>query len=83
MALAKLTSKGQLTVPKQVREHLGLRVGDRVEFRIEPDGSARMLSATRKAVEVVGMLSRYRKKKPVSVLEMDEDLRKAFRKDRP
>ena len=29
---AKLTSKGQLTIPKRVRERLGLRKGDEVEF---------------------------------------------------
>lgn len=32
-----LTSKGQLTVPKQVRRRLGLREGDRVEFVLEAD----------------------------------------------
>lgn len=28
----KLTSKGQTTIPKEIREHLGLRTGDRVVF---------------------------------------------------
>ncbi len=32
MASATLTSKGQLTVPKSVREALGLESGDRIEF---------------------------------------------------
>jgi antitoxin PrlF len=34
---AKLTSKGQLTVPKPVREALGLEEGDTVVFRVEVD----------------------------------------------
>ena len=34
---AKLTSKGQLTVPRAVREALGLAEGDRVTFRVEGD----------------------------------------------
>jgi AbrB family looped-hinge helix DNA binding protein len=32
MALAKLTSKGQITIPKAVRQQLGLRTGDQIEF---------------------------------------------------
>ena len=37
----KLTSKGQVTIPKAVREHLGLRPGDEIEF-VEQDGSFRV-----------------------------------------
>ncbi|MDZ7732487.1 MAG: AbrB/MazE/SpoVT family DNA-binding domain-containing protein [Acidimicrobiia bacterium] len=35
--VAKLTSKGQVTVPKAVREALGLEEGDEVLFRVEGD----------------------------------------------
>lgn len=35
---AALTSKGQATIPKGVRDHLGLKPGDRVKFFIDPDG---------------------------------------------
>jgi AbrB family looped-hinge helix DNA binding protein len=34
-----MTSKGQVTVPKAVRDHLGLRSGSKVNFRHQPDGS--------------------------------------------
>lgn len=34
---AKLTSKGQVTVPKAVREALDLRAGDRVVFQLRED----------------------------------------------
>jgi AbrB family looped-hinge helix DNA binding protein len=37
MTIAKLTSKGQITIPKEVREKLGLAPGDRLEF-IEEGG---------------------------------------------
>lgn len=33
--LAKVTSKGQVTIPKSVREALGIREGDEVLFRVE------------------------------------------------
>ena len=34
-----VTSKGQVTIPKPVREHLGITPGSRVEFRRAADGS--------------------------------------------
>jgi len=36
-AAAKVTSKGQITVPKVVRDALGLDAGDEVVFRVEGD----------------------------------------------
>jgi AbrB family looped-hinge helix DNA binding protein len=38
-----ITSKGQATIPKAIREHLGLRPGDRVKFFLHPDGSVVLL----------------------------------------
>ena len=40
---AAITSKGQATIPKAVRDHLQLRPGDRVRFFIHPDGSVVLL----------------------------------------
>jgi len=34
-----VTSKGQVTIPKAVREHLGITPGSQVEFRRSADGS--------------------------------------------
>jgi antitoxin PrlF len=38
-----LTSKGQATIPKAIREHLRLKPGDRVKFFVHPDGSVVIL----------------------------------------
>jgi len=38
MAKTKITSKGQVTIPKEVRERLGLRPGDEIEFVEERKG---------------------------------------------
>lgn len=38
MSAATITSKGQLTLPKQVRDALGLQAGDRVDFVAASDG---------------------------------------------
>ncbi len=39
---AKITSKGQLTVPAEIREQLGLKPGDHVEFYVGLRGEIRL-----------------------------------------
>ena len=51
-AIARMTSKGQVTVPKAVREALGLGTGDAVLFRVE-DGRA-VVTRIPSIVEVAG-----------------------------
>jgi antitoxin PrlF len=38
-----VTGRGQMTIPKAIREHLGLKPGDRVKFFVHPDGSVVLL----------------------------------------
>ena len=40
---AAITSKGQATIPKPIRDHLGLKAGDRVKFFLHPDGTVVLL----------------------------------------
>jgi len=70
MSEAKVTSKGQITLPKEIRTKLGLRQGDRVRFVIEDDGRVRLLPAKRDISELVGILPR--PKRSISLEEMDE-----------
>ncbi|MEU6586378.1 AbrB/MazE/SpoVT family DNA-binding domain-containing protein [Nocardia sp. NPDC046763] len=51
-AVARLTSKGQLTVPKAIRDALELHVGDNVLFRIE--GQVVVLARTPDLLELAG-----------------------------
>lgn len=61
MPRAKLTSKGQLTVPKEVRDRLGLKSGDRVVFEFEDD-TVRLRVEHRKSLdELMGSLPSSRK----------------------
>ncbi|HEV8647438.1 MAG TPA: type II toxin-antitoxin system PrlF family antitoxin [Burkholderiales bacterium] len=74
MTTATLTSKGQTTVPKDIRDHLHLRPGDRIEFVIEPDGRVVLVSASFDAADLAGALPR--PKRPVSLDEMKAAIRK-------
>ncbi len=50
MSRSTLTSKGQLTIPKDVRERLGMKRGDRVVFEFEED-SVRLKVEKRRSLE--------------------------------
>ena len=64
-----ITAKGQATIPKAVREHLGLKPGDRLKFFIRPDGTV-VLLPTLPASALRGIVKPLRR--PVSVEEMEE-----------
>ena len=70
MSTATLTSKGQITLPKEVREHFRLAEGDRVEFVIEPGGQVQVRPLTGSVTALFGMV---RRPGPApTVEEMDE-----------
>jgi len=52
---AKLTSKGQITVPKAVRDSLKLEPGDQVLFRL--DGGRAILARTQNFLDLAGSVS--------------------------
>ena len=53
-AAAKVTSKGQVTVPKAVRDALGIKEGDEVVFRVE--GNRAVLARTPDFLELAGTI---------------------------
>jgi AbrB family looped-hinge helix DNA binding protein len=52
---ATVTSKGQVTIPKRVREALGITEGDHVLFRVE--GGRATLARTRDLLDMAGTVS--------------------------
>lgn len=74
MSTATLTSKGQTTIPKDVREHLRLQPGDRLEF-VMKDNVVILRPATRKVTDIKGFLPK--PKRPLSIAEMNEAIRRA------
>lgn len=53
---AIVTNKGQVTIPKVVREKLGIRPGDRIVFTVMPDGATILRAKTRSIEELAGVL---------------------------
>jgi AbrB family looped-hinge helix DNA binding protein len=64
-----LTSKGQTTVPKAIRESLRLKSGDRITFTLMPDGTVLMRVKNKSVMSLAGSLRRRgRKALPVEEL---------------
>jgi len=70
---ATLTGKGQITLPKALRDRLKLEAGDRVEFFIEDDQVARLVVKHVPVTRLKGMLPR--PSQPVSIEDMDKAVR--------
>lgn len=75
-----ITVKGQATIPKAIREHLGLKPGDHVKFFVHPDGSVVLLPKLPVAA-LRGML-KTRRGRPVTAEEMTEAVAESATKAR-
>lgn len=71
MSLAKLTSKGQITLPKAIRDYLELHSGDKVEFVIDSQGRVIMHSKTIDLKDAFGMI---KSKKSATVNDMNKSI---------
>jgi antitoxin PrlF len=70
MANAAITSKGQITIPIEVREDLGLKTHDRIDFVKEEDGRYFIRPKKGSIMNRRGIFKWTGK--PVSIAEMDE-----------
>jgi AbrB family looped-hinge helix DNA binding protein len=61
-----ITAKGQATIPKAIREHLGLKPGDRIKFFVHPDGSVALLPK----LPVTALRGIVKPRRPVTIEEM-------------
>jgi antitoxin PrlF len=70
MTAATVTSKGQITIPANVRLALKVKAGDRIEFVEVDPGRFEFFAVTRSVKELKGMFGKPRK--GVSVTEMNK-----------
>lgn len=69
MATATMTSKGQVTIPKEIRDGLKLKPQDKIAFMLLPDGTVLMRAKTRHFSDFYGSLYDP-KRKPITLEQM-------------
>jgi len=72
MATAAVTSKGQITIPMEVRQKMGIRPGDRVRFVEGEHGEFIMKAQKRSIMDLHGAIKW--EGKPVTIKEMNETI---------
>lgn len=78
MSIATITSKGQITIPKEIRDSLMLHTGDRIDFRVTENGEVLLKPLTRRVDDLFGRLQK--PGQPVLTTEaMDAAIRKRAR----
>ena len=73
MTVAKVTSKGQITIPKSVRTHLELSSGDKVNFIIDDQGFVQLAPITRHISSLKGIVPK--PKHVVSIVDMNATIK--------
>lgn len=71
MAITTLTTKGQVTIPKEIRKQLKINTGDKIDISIVGEGQAMIRPVSQKVDDVFGIFYKPGRK-PVSIEEMDE-----------
>jgi AbrB family looped-hinge helix DNA binding protein len=71
--LATVTDKGQVTVPKEIRDKIGIAPGSRLDFEVQDDGSLRVRVLARGADSLFGLVHRPGVKSR-SIKAMDEGI---------
>lgn len=75
-----LTRQGQITLPQEVRSHLGVSEGDRLEIVLGEDGSVRLLPLRGSVRRLSGLLRR-EGAPPLRVEELDEAIAEVVAED--
>jgi antitoxin PrlF len=70
MSESTISSKGQVTIPKAIRTRMRLKVGDRLRFVIEADGSVRLAAATRDVSTLRDILPRPKRRATVDEMQL-------------
>ncbi len=71
MAEAAITSKGQITIPAEIRKQMNLGPQDKVVFTLLPNGTTIMRTKNRSITALAGKLKSKRKRVAVKDMRMD------------
>lgn len=83
MTTTTLTTKGQLTLPKAMRDELKLKPGDKIDFVKSERGEYIVRPANKDVRELFGCLAHLYKGPPVSIEDMDKGIEEYVRKKYP
>jgi AbrB family looped-hinge helix DNA binding protein len=75
MEISTISSKGQVTIPKKIRDYLNVRTFDKIVFIPLKDGQVLITTKQNSATSLFGMLKHRKPKKPVSIEEMEGIIR--------
>jgi antitoxin PrlF len=76
MPTATLTSKGQITIPKPIRDRLSLKVGERLLFSLDNRGGIKVQRQQAEKIEILqGLLRHLAGKQPVTLEKMRDAVR--------
>jgi AbrB family looped-hinge helix DNA binding protein len=81
MPSSTLTTKGQITLPKEIRLHLHVTAGDRIDFLVGVDGQVTVRPARSRLKELRGMLH-VPGRRPVTLEQMDAAIAREHRERR-
>jgi len=75
MARVQLTRKGRITLPKEVRDELGLKAGTKFECFVDRDGQIVLVPLTVKLEDLIRILPK--PERPLTLEEIDEGIQRA------
>ena len=76
MTTSTITSRGQITIPRHIREKVHLQEGDKIEWVETDDGHIEIIPVTRDAAQVAGLFKHW-VKKSVSIDDMNTAVKRA------
>ena len=79
MTTSILTQKGQTTIPKSVREHLGLKANARIVYVPQPDGKVYMICVKGNVLNAAGAFKKLGRR-PIDFRQLREKTKKAVSK---
>lgn len=82
-ALAKITSKGQVTIPLVVRKAMNLHSGDKIEFAMDEKGKFSLLKKTKSLDELFGILHEYRLDPPLTQQDIEDAISESVAERHP
>lgn len=80
METARISSKGQVTVPKQVRTRLAVGPGDRLAFEFDEHGLLHVSPVHNDMPPLRGLLAKVAKGRPLDCGEIDDAIRQRMRR---